>query len=276
MVHPRRLVAAIVLGSAVHVAPVAANGPSVEELARKAQDPLADTKAIMTDNTIGFGTANNETAYGFQIQPVYSIPTDDKPFNLILRLVIPIIGAPVGATIPRLSDDPIPDLGTKWGLSDIFLQSFWSPKSDAAIKWGIGPQISLKTRTSERVGGPGWGGGISGVFFGAVGEFSYGALINHHWGEENYNVTSLQPMIYYNLKLIPGAYLGYSNTTTYSWKAASGDRWQVPLGLIVGRTFAIGGKGHALDLNLGAYSLVAKPEDGADWQFKFAISWFLL
>ncbi len=273
--HPQRLVAALLLGSAVAVSPAVANGPSAEELARKAQDPLADTKAIMTDNTIGFGTADHETAYGFQVQPVYSIPTGDRPYNLILRSVIPIVGAPVGAALPRLGDAPIQDRGTEWGLSDTFLQAFWSPKTDDGIKWGIGPQVSLRTRTSDRVGGPGWGGGISGVFFGAVGEFSYGALINHHWGEENYNVTSFQPMIYYNLKAIPGAYVGYSNTTTYSWKAESGDRWQVPLGLVVGRTFPIGGNGHALDLNLGAYKLVAKPEGGADWQLKFGLSWFL-
>jgi hypothetical protein len=265
----------MLLGSAFHVSSVAADGPSAEELARKAQDPLADTKAIMTDNTIGFGTAHDETAYGFQVQPVYSLPTGDRPYNLILRSVIPIIGAPVGAAVPRLSDQPIPANGTEWGLSDIFMQTFWSPKTDGGIKWGIGPQVSLRTRTSERVAGPGWGGGISGVFFGSVGELSYGALINHHWGEDNYNVTSFQPMIYYNLKTLPGAYLGYSNTTTYSWKADPGDRWQVPLGLTVGRTYAIGNRGHALDLNLGAYSLVARPEGGAEWQLKFGVSWFL-
>lgn len=273
--HPQRLIAALLLGSVVDVSPAVANGPSAEELARKAQDPLADTKAIMTDNTIGFGTADHETAYGFQVQPVYSIPTGDRPYNLILRSVIPIVGAPVGAALPRLGDEPIQDSGTEWGLSDTLLQAFWSPKTDAGIKWGIGPQVSLRTRTSDRVGGPGWGGGISGVFFGAAGNLAYGALINHHWGEENYNVTSFQPMIYYNFTAMPGAYVGYSNTTTYSWKSDPGDRWQIPLGLMVGRTFAIGAKGNALDLNLGAYSLVAKPEGGAEWQFKFGLSWFL-
>lgn len=39
---------------------------------RDAQDPLADVRAIMTENTIAFGTTDDETSYGFQIQPVYS------------------------------------------------------------------------------------------------------------------------------------------------------------------------------------------------------------
>ncbi len=45
--------------------------------------------------------------------------------------------------------------------------------------------------------------------------------------------------------------------------------------LTVGRTIAVGGKGDALDLSLGAYGLAVKPDGGADWQLKFGISWFL-
>ncbi len=37
----------------------------------------------------------------------------------------------------------------------------------------------------------------------------------------------------------------------------------------------MGDKSHALDLNLGAYWLAARPEGGAEWQLKFGISWFL-
>ena len=250
-----------------------ADGPSDEELARKAQDPLADVRAIMTDNTIGFGTADDDTAYGFQIQPVYSIPTD-RGYNLIARAVIPIVGAPVGASLPRLGGEPIRDDGTGWGLSDSILQLFWTPSTTSGIKWGIGPQVSLRTRTSDRVGGPGWGGGLAGVVFGGVGELAYGGLLMHHWGEEGYSVSSIQPMVYYNPSALPGYYVGYNNSITYNWDADSGDHWQVPLGLTFGRTFGVGNAGHALDLSLGGYSLVAKPDGGADWQLKFGISVF--
>jgi len=96
----------------------------------------------------------------------------------------------------------------------------------------------------------------------------------HHWGEEGYSVSSIQPIVYYNPSALPGYYLGYNNTITYNWDADSGDRWQVPLGLTLGRTLGIGRAGHALDLSLGGYSLVAKPDGGADWQLKFGISVF--
>lgn len=258
------------LGSAVASS---AQGPSDAELARKAQDPLADVRAIMTDNTIGFGASDDDTAYGFQIQPVYSIPTD-RSYNLIARAVVPIVGAPVGASLPRLGGEPISDGGGNWGLSDSILQLFWTPSTTSAVKWGIGPQLSLRTRTSDQVGGPGWGGGLAGVVFGGAGDFSYGGLLMHHWGEEGYSVSTIQPIVFYNIPALPGHYLGYNNSITYNWDADSGNRWQLPLGLTFGRTFGIGSAGHALDLSVGGYSLVVKPDGGADWQLKFGISVF--
>ena len=83
----------------VPLAAFAEDGPSAEELARKAQDPLADVRAIMTDNTIAFGTADDQTSYGFQIQPVYSIPTD-RGYTFIARAIIPILGYPPEQACP--------------------------------------------------------------------------------------------------------------------------------------------------------------------------------
>ena len=241
-------------------------------LTRKAQDPLADVRAIMTDNTISFGTSDDETSYGFMVQPVYAIPTD-YGVNVIARAVIPIVGVPEGAGLPRLGPDPVAGSGTKWGVSDIILQSFITPHSDSDIKWGAGPQVSLRTRTSDQVGGAGWGAGFGAVVFGAAGPLAYGALASHHWGQDNYSLTSLQPILFYGLDLFGGSYVGYSNTITYNWSADSDDRWQVPLGATAGKTFGLG-DGYALDVSLGGYGLVVKPEGGADWQFKFGVSLF--
>ena len=77
----------------------------------------------------------------------------------------------------------------------------------------------------------------------------------------------------YNLELFGGSYVGYNNSITYDWSGSSGNRWQVPVGAIAGKTFLLDG-GYALDVNLGGYGLVARPQGGADWQFKFGISLF--
>jgi hypothetical protein len=93
-------------------------------------------------------------------------------------------------------------------------------------------------------------------------------------GEHDYSVTTIHPIVFYNIASFPGAYIGYNNSIIYNWNADSGDRWQVPLGLTLGRTVAVGKKGYALNLSIGAYDLVERPTGGADWQLKFGISLF--
>lgn len=240
---------------------------------RNAQDPLADVRAIMTDNTISFGTADEQTGYGFQIQPVYSIPTENG-FNFIARGVIPIVGVHNGAAFPKLGPDQIGGTGYTWGVSDIILQGFVVPQiENAPIKFGFGPQVSLRSRTDDAVGGPGWGGGLAAVAFGFAGNLSYGGIVGHHWGEDNFNLTTVQPIVFYNTEFLGGSYIGYNNSITYNWTANAGDRWQVPVGLTVGKTFLLDG-GFAVDANLGGYALAAHPNGGADAQVKFGVSVF--
>ncbi len=243
------------------------------QAARKAQDPLADVRAIMTDNTVSFGTADEQTGYGFQIQPVYSIPTD-LGFNFIARGIVPITGVHEGAAFPKLGPNQIGGTNYTWGISDIMLQGFVVPQlENLPIKFGVGPQVSLRSRTDDVVGGPGWGAGAAAVAFGFAGDLSYGAIFGHHWGEDSFSLSTIQPIVFYNTDLLGGSYFGYNNSITYDWSGKAGDRWQVPVGLTVGKTFALDG-GYAVDVNLGGYALAAHPNGGADAQFKFGVSVF--
>lgn len=253
----------------------AADSDALAEMARKAQDPLADMRGLLTDNTIAFdgGPDANETSYGFQLQPVYSIPNETR-FNMIARAVIPIVGVDPGVRIPPLGPDPRPASGNEWGLSDIILQYFIAPKTDAGVKWGIGPQVSLKTRTSDRQAGPGWGAGIAGILFAGVGNWNLGGVAFQHWGDQdNFNMASVQPIVMYSFESFPGVYMGYNNSITYNWKADS-DKLTLPVGLTIGRTFLLS-SGNGLDLSIGAYKLVARPQDAPKWQLKFGISYLL-
>jgi len=243
------------------------------EFARKAQDPLADVKALMTDNTIGFnGGADESTTYGFQLQPVYSIDNDTS-WNMILRGIVPVVGIEPTVVAPPIGPEPRPPAGSAWGVSDSIVQMFFAPKSDAAWKWGFGPQVSVDTSTSDRVAGAGWGYGLAGVLFGGVGNVAIGLVGMYHWGEDDFEVGTIQPVVLYNFPNAPGWYLGYNNAITYNPKADSGNKWQVPLGLTFGKTMLLG-NGDGLDLSLGAYDLTEKPELGSTWQLKFGISYF--
>lgn len=47
---------------------------------------------------------------------------------------------------------------------------------------GAGPQLSWKTRTDDKVGGPGWGAGAVGVVLGNITEqLSFAGIINQLW-----------------------------------------------------------------------------------------------
>ena len=53
---------------------------------------------------------------------------------------------------------------------------------------------------------------------------------------------------------------------------ASGNRWSVPLGLSIGRTFVLGG-GNGLDTMIGPYFNVVRPDGASVWAIRFGISW---
>ena len=82
----------------------AAYADDAAEMARKMQDPLANIKALVTDNDVSFNTGEDEdkTSYGFQLQPVYAIPFEDLGFNLVNRAVIPILGMASGGAETHL------------------------------------------------------------------------------------------------------------------------------------------------------------------------------
>lgn len=253
--------------------PGSARAQDAAEIAKSLQDPLASIAALMTDNAINFSTGQPEetTGYNFQLQPVYAVPT--KTFNFIPRAVIPIIGAPQGANWPGLGE-PSAASGTTWGLGDIIVQTFFNPKGDGAWKWGIGPQFSLKTATDSAVAGPGWGAGVGGVLVGGAGDFAFAFLVNQHWGQSGFSVSSVQPMIFYNLPSLPGFAISYNNTISLDWNGTAGNEWTVPLGLGVSQAFQVGG-GHGLELLLGYYWMVERPEGAPDSQLRFMVNWLI-
>lgn len=229
------------------------------QAARKAQDPLAPITALLTDNTIGFGPSSDNTTYNYQLQPVYTI--EGERANVILRGLIPYVGAPDGAG------------GTDYGWSDALIQAFYVPEVEpGTFKLGYGLQASFDT-SEDGFEGPGNGLGVALVGFQFVGDLAYGGVVGHLWGEDDFSVTTLQPILFYNLDdFLGGSYIGYSNTWSYNWDT---DDWTIPVGATFGKTFLVGDSGHAVDFNMGVYPLIQTPDGGNDWQLKFAVSWFL-
>ena len=263
------VVALAVLGSA------AAHGEETDgaaAMARILQDPLANISAIMTDNDILVGTGTGEATTVLQIQPVHSVNFDG--FTLVPRGIIPVMGVAPGANIPPINQ-PSPDAGTQWGLGDSVGQLFWTPTSDRTWKFGVGPQVSFRTHTDERLKGPGWGGGVAGVAVGSAGEdVSIAIIAGQLWGEDDFSTTLLQPMIFYNFPKVGGLAVGYNAAITYDWNNKAGNNLQLPMGGVVSRTTDLGG-GYGLELVLGTYAYPVKPDGGPDWSLKFGVTLLL-
>ena len=96
---------------------------SQEELAKAAQNPIANMMSFPFQNNTNFGIGPyNRTQNVLNIQPVLPF------FNgrLITRTILPLISQP----------DVNAETGGKFGLGDISFTAFYSPKSKGLI-WGV-------------------------------------------------------------------------------------------------------------------------------------------
>jgi len=245
-------------------------GSDAAEMARKLQDPLANIKMLMFDNGVDFNTGNDDTSYTFSVQPVYAIPMES--YNIVLRGVIPVVGLSPGAQKPIIGEPLPPGRGETWGISDSQLQIFFSPKSDSAWKWGLGPVISLKTHTNSKLEGAGWGGGAAAVLVGSLSEnISFSMVAGHTEGQNDFSTSFIQPMLFYNVPGVEGVAISYNNTSTYNHNARSKNAWTIPLGAGVSKTFVMD-NGMGVDLGIGYYNNVKRPKGAADWTLKWHVA----
>ena len=227
------------------------------QAARQAQDPLAPVTAILTDNSITFG---NDSVTNYQLQPVYTIDFGDSG-HLILRGLLNYNRVPT-------------DSGNLSGFGDSIFQAFWVPNDTiGGLRYGFGPQFSFSTANEPELGGLGDGVGLGAVAFGFSGDLSYGGVVGHIFGENDAEVTTFQPIVFYNTEFLGGSYFGYSNTIVYNHAAPSGSRWTIPIGLNAGKTW-VQPNGGAIDFNVGLFYLVERPEGANEYQFKFGLSYF--
>ncbi|MEM6674680.1 MAG: hypothetical protein AAF726_17670 [Planctomycetota bacterium] len=247
-----------------------------ERMARSLQNPLANIRALITDNFFGFNTGVDEaTSWSVSVQPVYAIDLPERELSIVPRAVIPIMGLQPGTDLPNVGQQGGGN-DREVGLGDSILQGFIAPYTDSEWKWGVGPQISFPTATDAQLRGSDFGAGIAAVATGSFTDEVTGAfIVANQWSfDGNFNTLSLQPMVFYNFKSVPGAVIGYNSVIAADWKASSSNTWTLPLGATVGRTFDMG-DGYGIDLSIGPYYNVLRPEGAADWQIRWGVALLL-
>jgi hypothetical protein len=241
-------------------------GQQAQELAKAAQNPVADLISIPFQNNTNFNFGPlNGTQNVLNIQPV--IPVNLTPeWNLITRTIFPVISQP-----------PVsPGQNRDGGFGDIQLSLFLSPAKPKGLIWGVGPIAQLDTASEDKFGQGKWGLGPTAVALKMTGPWVLGALINNVWSvagdrnRQNVNQMLIQPFINYNLPSQPGGYFTFSPIITANWEADSGQKWTVPLGLGVGQIMRWGKL--PVNVQTSAYVSVVHPDLAPNWQIRFQIA----
>jgi hypothetical protein len=230
------------------------------DLAKKTQNPVADLISVPFESNVNFGVGpHDDVQYILNIQPVIPFRLTDE-WNLISRTIAPVIYQPELA----------PGVGETFGLGDIQQSFFLSPAKPGAVIWGAGVILQFPTATDDVLGQGKWGAGPTVAALTIQGTWVIGALINNVWSfagdgdRKAVNQMLLQPIVNYNL---PGGwYMNSVPMITADWEAHGSDRWTVPIGGGVGRILRIGAL--PLDVQLGAYYNVVRPDNGPEWQLR--------
>lgn len=263
---PRLTGGALAAVAVATLLPAALAQENGHDLAKAAQNPIADVISLPFQNNLDLGVGpRDKTRNTLNIQPVVPVRLG-ADWNLITRTILPVIW----------QDDLTPaDTGeSEFGLGDLNPTLFFSPRGAGSVIWGAGPTFLIPTATDEVLGTEKWGIGPAGVVVYTRGPLLAGVLANNIWSfagdddREDVNQMLIQPFVNYNFE--GGWYVVSSPIITANWEADdSGDRWTVPVGGGVGRVFNIGAQ--PVNLTGQAYYNVERPDSGAEWTLRLQL-----
>ncbi|MGB1141400.1 MAG: hypothetical protein ACPG1A_10905 [Halioglobus sp.] len=180
------LIAAALLGcTAQHSA---AQELSLEDAARKTNNPVSDAWLLITQNdyTILDTPEGSQWQNSTTFQPVLPVPILDGKWNLVNRVITGVVSAPVAEDFdsPNFFDQ------RTTGNTDTVVFSLAAPNRDDGFIWGVGPTFTLPTATQDVLGTEKWSAGPAGLAarlgssFGEPGSlesWNLGILAQHWW-----------------------------------------------------------------------------------------------
>jgi len=238
------------------------------ELAQELSNPLADlmTIPIQMNYDRDIGPLDDGWKLQTNIQPVIPFQLNEE-WNLISRTIMPVI----------YQDDIAPGAGSQFGLGDINLSLFFSPKkpTSGGLIWGIGPVLLLPTATDSLLGAKKWGAGPTAVALTMRGPWTLGLLANHIWSfagdsdRQDISNTFLQPFAAYTW---PSAWtVSVQSETTYNWEI---EKWSIPINVAVSKLVRWGKLPVSLQAGVGYW--VESPEAGPEgWRFRLQANFVL-
>lgn len=240
-------------------------GPSLsaqqtaDDIRGLARNPLADAIQIPTGESISFGgVPNDHIANSLQLLPITPLPLTAN-WLLIPRVV---------TTVLTYQPDVTRSSGGNTGTGDTIATFFLSPLHSGKIAWGAGPSLLVPTSTNPELGSGKWGlGPAAGLDMRpAWGSFWVAAQnlwsLPGHQSRSSVNQMIIETNLSHNLA--QSWYLFTNPTINAAWTESSRDRWQLPCGAGLGRSFKIGTQG--VDWNFALYYNAIRPQFSPKWQ----------
>ena len=232
------------------------------DLAQQLSNPIADLITIPVQMNYDRGIGPQDDGWKLQtnIQPVIPFAVNDD-WNLITRTIMPVI----------YQDDIFPGSGSDFGLGDINMSLFFSPKLPTAggWLWGVGPVLLFPTATKDLLGSEKWGAGPAVVALTMSGQWTIGLLANHIWSyagdsdRQDINNSFMQPFVAYTW---PSAWtFSVQSETTYNWET---EKWSVPLNIAISKLVRWGKLPVSLQGGIGYWA--KSPDYGPDG-FRFRL-----
>ncbi len=236
---------------------------NMAEINQQTQNPVASLVSVPFQNNWTFNVGpEDRTQYVMNLQPVIPYQINSH-WNLITRMVMPVISQPrMAPTVPGA-----------FGLGGTALTFFLSPISTSSFIWGIGPVVSLPA-TDHALGSSRFGLGPSIVALMQKDSWTVGVLANQIWslgGTSGANAIDnlfVQPFISKSLNATWN--IAFTSETTYNWNAVSGQRWTIPLDLVVVKLFTVGKQ--IMSVGAGPRYFAKFPGDDPRWGVRLVIS----
>ena len=160
-------------------------------------------------------------------------------------------------------EDLFPGSGSQFGLGDINMSLFFSPRSASDdFVWGAGPVFLFPTATDSLLGADKWAAGPSLVMLRMQGPWTYGILANHLWsfdgsGSRHLNNTFVQPFVAYTTE--SAWTFSLQSEMNYNW---STEQWAIPVNASVSKLVRFGKLPVSLQAGVGYWA--ESPTNGAD------------
>jgi len=239
--------------------------PSANELNKQLANPVTSIWSLQFQFN-NYRLENGEWSNNLLFQPVLPIGLT-KDLNLITRPVIPLYNIVPHETSSGEFEHTV-------GFGDITLLELLSPADAGHWILGAGPTFIFPTASSDFTGQGKWQAGPALVVGYLTDKFIVGAFPQQWWsfaGDSSRPDTSqlnLQPIAAWFLP--EGWSVGYSGNILADWKASSGNKWTVPIGVAIGKVVKLGRL--PIKISLAGQYMVIHPDGGQEWNIQLQLT----